>query len=455
MSQFWIKTGVTGETWRAVFRDADAKYWNVSVFEAYVSATWTAGGYLVTMTDAAGTGEYSCTIPTGVVTAPGAICEAYRGASPATTATPEYAVALDDSRLANLDATVSSRMTTFTLPTNFAALGISAAGVANAQVKGIDANAITAASIAASALNGKGDWNIGKTGYALSAAGVAAIWDALTSGIVTVGSIGKWILDKLDVAVGSRSTYAGGDTAGTTTLLTRIPGTVQPQTGDAFARLGVNGAGLTALGDTRLAKLDVAGTLANTGNASLFMADVSGLMTTIAYTAPDNAGIGAIKVKTDQLTFTTPNVVDASGGGGTAPTVEDIATRLLLTPANKLKTNALNQVETSNPGSGGSGGTGTGNKAVDSDGSNTTTPVADVLTYRTAAGVGIDGAEVTVYVTSEYTVSGGSAVVRARTMTNALGRLSQLLMLDGGITYTVIFHKDGVYGPDSQQITVI
>lgn len=45
-------------------------------------------------------------------------------------------------------------------------------------------------------------------------------------------------LTRLDVAVSSRSTYAGGDTAGTTTLLSRIPGTVQPQTGDSYARLG-------------------------------------------------------------------------------------------------------------------------------------------------------------------------------------------------------------------------
>jgi len=42
-------------------------------------------------------------------------------------------------------------------------------------------------------------------------------------------------LSRLDAAVSSRSTYAGSDTAGTTTLLTRIPGTVQPQTGDAYA----------------------------------------------------------------------------------------------------------------------------------------------------------------------------------------------------------------------------
>jgi ABC-type uncharacterized transport system YnjBCD ATPase subunit len=65
-------------------------------------------------------------------------------------------------------------------------------------------------------------------------------------------------LANLDATVSSRSTYAGADTGGTTTLLTRIPGTVQPQTGDAYGRIGANGAGLTAIGDTRLANLDAA-----------------------------------------------------------------------------------------------------------------------------------------------------------------------------------------------------
>lgn len=67
------------------------------------------------------------------------------------------------------------------------------------------------------------------------------------------------------------STYAGGDTSGTTTLLTRLPGTVQPQTGDSFAMIGTAGAGLTALGDARLANLD---------------ATVSTRLPTSSYTAP-------------------------------------------------------------------------------------------------------------------------------------------------------------------------
>jgi hypothetical protein len=45
-----------------------------------------------------------------------------------------------------------------------------------------------------------------KTGYSLSTAGVAAIWDALLTGIATVGSIGKLIKDNLDTTISSRST---------------------------------------------------------------------------------------------------------------------------------------------------------------------------------------------------------------------------------------------------------
>lgn len=52
----------------------------------------------------------------------------------------------------------------------------SVASVTNAVTVGtINANTITAASIAASALNGKGDWNVGKTGYSLAGAGLDSI----------------------------------------------------------------------------------------------------------------------------------------------------------------------------------------------------------------------------------------------------------------------------------------
>ena len=83
----------------------------------------------------------------------------------------------------------------------------------------VTSNWLTAAGIAASALNGKGDWNIGKTGYALSSAGVQAIWDALTSALTTIGSIGKLLVDNINATISSRlasaSYTAPLDAAGT------------------------------------------------------------------------------------------------------------------------------------------------------------------------------------------------------------------------------------------------
>ncbi|MCH8292398.1 hypothetical protein IH992_15005 [Candidatus Poribacteria bacterium] len=61
----------------------------------------------------------------------------------------------------------------------------------------ITANWITAAGIATSALNGKGDWNIGKTGYDLSTAGILAIWHQALTAIVTAGSVGKLLKDEI------------------------------------------------------------------------------------------------------------------------------------------------------------------------------------------------------------------------------------------------------------------
>jgi hypothetical protein len=126
------------------------------------------------------------------------------------------------------DADVSSRST-------FAG-GAVASVTAAVTLPSIPANWITAAGITAAALNGKGDWNIGKTGYAL---------------------------------------------------------TVTPPTA-AQVRTEI---------DSNSTKLDVA---------------VSTRMATFSYTAPDNAGVTAIKAKTDQLVFTVANQVDSnalSGGG--------------------------------------------------------------------------------------------------------------------------------------------
>ena len=87
-----------------------------------------------------------------------------------------------------------------------------------------------------------------------------------------------------------------GNIVGTLSTLTTYTGNTV-QTGDAFARIGAAGVGLTAIGDTRIANLDAA---------------VTTRLSTAGYTAPDNTTItaiagyldtevAAIKAKTDNL----------------------------------------------------------------------------------------------------------------------------------------------------------
>lgn len=100
--------------------------------------------------------------------------------------------ALGDTRLANLDAAITSRMATYTQPTGFLAATFPTTVASTTNITGgtittttnltnlpaITAGWLTAAGIAASALDGKGDWNIGKTGYALTTAPPTAIENA-------------------------------------------------------------------------------------------------------------------------------------------------------------------------------------------------------------------------------------------------------------------------------------
>lgn len=135
-------------------------------------------------------------------------------------------------------------------PTNITA-GVITTTTSLTNLPSIPANWLTAAGIAAAALNGKGDWNIGKTGYALSAAGVQAIWDALTSALTTVGSIGKLIVTNLDALISSRmATYTQPTGFLTATFPTTVasPGLVWDEAIAGHAIAGSTGAALSAAG---------------------------------------------------------------------------------------------------------------------------------------------------------------------------------------------------------------
>lgn len=79
-------------------------------------------------------------------------------------------------------------------------------------------------------------------------------------------------LARIDAAISSRSTYGGGDTAGTTTLLDRL----------TSGRAG------------NLDKLAVSGTIAHSDDAATYKADVSGLATSSALDAAEDSILGAI-----------------------------------------------------------------------------------------------------------------------------------------------------------------
>lgn len=108
----------------------------------------------------------------------------------------------------NLDTTVSSRMASYTQPTGFLAATFPSGTIANTT--NITAGTMTTTTTATNLTT-----NNDKTGYGLSSAAVQAIWDAATTALTTVGSVGKRIVDFL--------------------------------TGDAYVRIGATGSGLTTL----------------------------------------------------------------------------------------------------------------------------------------------------------------------------------------------------------------
>jgi hypothetical protein len=150
-----------------------------------------------------------------------------------------------------------------------ATLGAAGAGLTAVPLPAITSNWLTAAGIAASALNGKGDWNIGKTGYTLTQS-FPANFSALTitaGGAVTVGTNN----DKTGYTL-----VAGPlDAAGTRSAV-----------GLASANL-----------DTQLAALDT---------------DILTRLPTASYTAPDNASIATIKAQTNKLVFTVAGYLDVN-----------------------------------------------------------------------------------------------------------------------------------------------
>ena len=133
----------------------------------------------------------------------------------------------------------------------------------------------------------------------------AAVWQVLTSGLTAAGSVGKLVADNLNATVSSRSTYAGADTAGTTTLLSRIASALTITGG----KVDVNdktGFALTAAYDSAktAAQVGSAMTLTSAYDAAKTCAQVGSPMTlSAAYdaakTAATQASVNTIDARLD------------------------------------------------------------------------------------------------------------------------------------------------------------
>lgn len=149
-----------------------------------------------------------------------------------------------------------------------------------------------------------------KTGYSLSAAGIQAVWDALTSGLVTAGSIGKYLLDNL-TAGGISGLAAAVWAYATRTLTANINGVtiVSAVSGNTITVYEYATWGFT-LTDTALALTDYENLIFvvkdksyNTDSQAVLLLDITNGLIRIGGAAPTAANLGSV-VKNSATSFT-------------------------------------------------------------------------------------------------------------------------------------------------------
>ncbi len=78
----------------------------------------------------------------------------------------------------------------------------------------------------------------------------------------------------------------------------------------------------------------------------------------------------------------------------------------------------------------------------------------DALSYKTSGGSGIDNANIYVFIKTDYDSNNtGNAFIVAKTTTNVAGQWVSNLMLDPTV-YTLVYFKQGYFGPDLKILTV-
>ena len=162
----------------------------------------------------------------------------------------------------------------------------------------------------ATLVGGRMDSSVG----AMSAAGVQAIWDALTSALTVAGSIGKRLADNIDATISSRSSHSAADVwaAGTRTLTSF--GTLVSDVWASGTRT------LTSLGTSLVQEIwdRATSALITGGSIGKLLVDninatISSRLASAGYTTPDNATIASIQADTDDIQSRLPAALTGAG----------------------------------------------------------------------------------------------------------------------------------------------
>lgn len=182
---------------------------------------------------------------------------------------------------------------TQTFPTNFASLAITGGGAVTAGTVSDKAGYSLSSS---QSFNLTGNITGNLSGSVGSVTG-AVILPALPTDWISAAGVSAAAVTKIQNGL---STYAGGDTSGTTTLLSRLTNTR---------------AGLLDNLDATISSRSTYSGGDTPGTATLLSRITGAPLLASNYTAPNNAGITAIQTKTDQMVFTTANRLDSTAIG--------------------------------------------------------------------------------------------------------------------------------------------
>ena len=415
----YTKQGVTGLTVTAdVYRNG------VSILTAQACTAVGGGIYSYTLASASvnAEGEYICLFKTsGTVDQqhiPAIWCIAKAGVEyldaqvTSRAAIADYTTARA-AKLDNLDAAVTSRLASGNVTVGSYAAGQDPATLVWA------AGARTLTGFGFSVTVGT---NNDKTGYALAVTPptVANIWDAATSGLTTVGSVGKRLADYVDAAVSSRlatSGYTAPDNTSVATILSRT---------DVATSTRASGADYTAARAGKIDNLDA------TISSRLAPADITSLQADVtAIKTPVVANVDATissRLAANAYTPTTAMSADVA----TILSRTDVATSTRASASDYTAARATKidniDVAVSTRVSAGIGST------------------ACPITVTDSAGAPIDG--VAVWITTD---TGGANVVAGTRHTGGNGVAT--FWLDAG-TYYAWLQRDGYDFDNPREVTV-